>query len=82
MSIKAHFRDMKINTLLLSLLSTSLVFQSWVQAIPLPGAPATSYEEVQSFRFEGADIDTVMTQYCEWTGKNYLKTDQVQARSP
>ena len=70
---------MKINTLLLSLLSTSLVFQSWVQAIPLPGAPATSYEEVQSFRFEGADIDTVMTQYCEWTGKNYLKTDQVQA---
>ena len=70
---------MKINTLLLSLLSTSLVFQTWVQAIPLPGAPATSYEEVQSFRFEGADIDTVMTQYCEWTGKNYLKTDQVQA---
>jgi len=34
---------------------------------------------IQSFRFEGADIDTVMTQYCEWTDKIYLKTDEVQA---
>ena len=36
-------------------------------------------QKLQSFRFEGADIDTVMTQYCEWTDKIYLKTDQVQA---
>ena len=41
--------------------------------------PATKEQELQSFRFEGADIDTVMTQYCEWTGKTYLKTDAVQA---
>ena len=34
---------------------------------------------IQSFRFEGADIDTVMTQYCQWTDKIYLKTDEVQA---
>ena len=33
----------------------------------IPGAQTSSYEEIQSFRFEGADIDTVMTQYCEWT---------------
>ena len=43
--------------------------------MPLP----QKEQELQSFRFEGADIDTVMTQYCEWTGKTYLKTDAVQA---
>ena len=35
--------------------------------------------KLQSFRFEGADIDTVMTQYCIWTEKTYLKTDDVQS---
>ena len=39
----------------------------------------SSPNDIQSFRFESADIDTVMTQYCEWTDKIYLKTDQVQA---
>ena len=36
-------------------------------------------QKLQSFKFEGADIDTVMTQYCIWTDKTYLKTDNVQA---
>ena len=30
----------------------------------------SSPNDIQSFRFESADIDTVMTQYCEWTFKN------------
>ena len=34
---------------------------------------------LQSFKFEGADLDTVMTMYCEWTGKIYLKNDSVAA---
>ena len=45
----------------------------------MPPLLANNHEELQSFRFEGADIDTVMNQYCEWTGKTYLKTDAVQA---
>ncbi|MEE9368588.1 MAG: type II secretion system secretin GspD [Pontiella sp.] len=36
-------------------------------------------EQLQSFKFEGADLDTVMTQYCEWTDKIYLKTDAIKA---
>lgn len=69
--------------LLSSLLLLSLVLPPdlYSQGIPAPGlAPQPQKEqELQSFRFEGADIDTVMTQYCEWTGKTYLKTDAVQA---
>ena len=52
---------------------------SFAQSFPAPITVSPPAEELQSFRFEGADIDTVMEQYCEWTGKNYLKTDQVQA---
>jgi general secretion pathway protein D len=36
-------------------------------------------EQLQSFRFEGADLDTVMAMYCDWTDKIYLKTDTVKA---
>jgi general secretion pathway protein D len=36
-------------------------------------------EQLQDFTFEGADLDTVMTMYCEWTDKIYLKTDAVKA---
>lgn len=35
--------------------------------------------KLQSFKFEGADLDTVMTVYCDWTKKIYLKTDAVKA---
>jgi general secretion pathway protein D len=35
--------------------------------------------KLQSFKFEGADLDTVMTMYSEWTGKIYLKNDSVTA---
>lgn len=45
----------------------------------MPPLLTNNQAELQSFRFEGADIDTVMNQYCEWTGKTYLKTDAVQA---
>ena len=44
----------------------------------MPPLLTNNQEELQSFRFEGADIDTVMNQYCEWTG-NLFKTDAVQA---
>ncbi len=72
-----------------TLLSSRLIFG---QGVPGPPAPAQNHqagvmrpatvpaakERLQSFKFESADIDTVMTQYCEWTGKIYLKTDAVQ----
>ncbi len=48
----------------------------------LRGATITSPkkpEQLQSFKFEGADLDTVMTQYCEWTDKIYLKTDAIKS---
>jgi general secretion pathway protein D len=35
--------------------------------------------KLQSFKFEGADLDTVMTVYGEWTKKIYLKNDSVKA---
>ena len=40
---------------------------SFSETITIPSS------NIQSFRFEGADIDTVMTQYCQWTDKIYLK---------
>ena len=64
------------------LLISLLASKGFTQNLPSPitGTPQPQKEqELQSFRFEGADIDTVMTQYCEWTGKTYLKTDAVQA---
>jgi general secretion pathway protein D len=36
-------------------------------------------EKLYSFKFEGADLDTVMETYCEWTGQIYLKNDAVKA---
>ncbi len=36
-------------------------------------------EKLYSFKFEGADLDTVMATYCEWTGHIYLKNDAVKA---
>jgi len=41
--------------------------------------PERQAQRLQSFKFEGADLDTVMTMYCEWTGKIYLKNDSVAA---
>ena len=41
--------------------------------------PQGQAPRLQSFKFEGADLDTVMTMYCEWTGKIYLKNDSVAA---
>lgn len=42
-----------------------------------PMRPQTG--KLHSFEFVGADLDTVMTMYCEWTGKTYLKNDTVNA---
>jgi general secretion pathway protein D len=36
-------------------------------------------EQLFNIAFQDADINTVMTQYCEWTGQIYLKTDAVKA---
>ncbi len=61
--------------------------------VPAPQAPAPARpvrtvtpvptpagnDALVSFKFEGADLETVMAQYCEWTGKIYLKTDTVTA---
>ena len=76
-----------INTTIAKFLTFLLIFflssTGMTQELPSitpNGMPLLHKEqELQSFRFEGADIDTVMTQYCEWTGKTYLKTDAVQA---
>ncbi len=41
--------------------------------------PRKQADKLQSFEFVGADLDTVMTMYCEWTDKIYLKNDSVSA---
>ncbi len=41
--------------------------------------PRKTAQKLQSFEFVGADLDTVMTMYCEWTDKIYLKNDNVSA---
>jgi general secretion pathway protein D len=40
---------------------------------------SSSDGDLKSFEFSGADLDTVMSMYCEWTGKIYLKNDSVTA---
>ena len=62
--------------LTLSLLSSQY---SSAQGIPVPGGPAVKSEKLQSFKFVGADLDTVLEMYCSWTGKMYLKVDGVSA---
>jgi len=47
--------------------------------VPNLATPQKQAQRLQSFKFEGADLDTVMTMYCEWTGKIYLKNDSVAA---
>jgi general secretion pathway protein D len=46
-----------------------------------PKAQASSDKdgELYSFKFEGADLDTVMETYCQWAEKIYLKNDAVKA---
>ncbi len=41
--------------------------------------PAPKKEQLQSFVFSGADLDTVMKAYSSWTGKIYLKNDSLKA---
>jgi general secretion pathway protein D len=41
--------------------------------------PPQRSEQLFSFKFEGADLDTVMETYCQWTEKIYLKNDAVSA---
>ncbi|MBN2684799.1 MAG: hypothetical protein JXR40_05930 [Pontiellaceae bacterium] len=41
--------------------------------------PAPEAETLQSFKFVGADIDTVMEMYHSWTGKNYIKPEPLTA---
>jgi general secretion pathway protein D len=65
-----------------------------VAAPPAPGRPAPAIpapqrvfvppktdpaEKIYSFKLEGADLETVMQTYCEWTGQIYLKNDAVKA---
>ncbi len=77
---------------MLSLLSTAaLLLQAMAQTTPsAPEAPLMAApqqvvatpqraEKLYSFKFEGADLDTVMQTYCEWTEKIYLKNDAVKA---
>lgn len=45
----------------------------------MPSPQQRQAAKLQSFKFEGADLDTVMTMYCEWTGKIYMKNDNVTA---
>ena len=68
-----------ITFLLISFLVSEGLAQNLPSIAPTGTPQSQKEQELQSFRFEGADIDTVMTQYCEWTGKTYLKTDAVQA---
>lgn len=72
----------------LTLLSTSaLLLQASAQAPPAAPKNAAprqietpkTAEKLYSFKFEGADLDTVMQTYCEWTGQIYLKNDSVAA---
>jgi len=52
------------------------------RAVPAPIARKSRPKEdgkLYSFKFEGADLDTVMETYCEWTGQIYLKNDAVKA---
>ncbi len=81
----------RISSPTLTILSTAaLLLQATAQGPPsapaIPGniAPRQttvpkSTEKLYSFRFEGADLDTVMQTYCEWTGEIYLKNDAVTA---
>ncbi len=50
-----------------------------IAAPPTVSRPPASSSELIDFKFEQADLDTVMTMYAEWTDKIYLKTDQVSA---
>ena len=69
------FKIMKI-----LLLTFIICFISLFNAQGIANSSSVNKDDMlQSFRFEGADIDTVMTQYCIWTGKTYLKTDDVQS---
>ena len=61
-----------ISALFMALASTAQI------PVPQPTLNAPS-QKLQSFKFEGADLDTVMGMYSEWTGKIYLKNDAVKA---
>lgn len=70
----------------LSLIITALIapFAGHAQAPPTTAPPSrtasrTTSTKLQSFKFEQADLDTVMIMYCEWTDKIYLKTDTIKA---
>ncbi len=81
----------RISLPILILLSTAAVLlQATAQApSPAPSAPANTApqqvvtphkaETPYSFKFEGADLDTVMETYCQWTGQIYLKNDAIKA---
>jgi len=74
----------------LSLLSTAvLLLQTTAQTAPSAPAMAAPQQvaapahrkakQFFSFKFEGADLDTVMETYCQWTEKTYLKNNAVTA---
>ena len=58
---------------------TNVPARSTRTVTPNVADPQGQAPKLQSFQFEAADLDTVMTMYCEWTGKIYLKIDSVTA---
>ena len=58
---------------------TNMAARSTRTVVPNRSTQQSQAPRLQSFKFEGADLDTVMTMYCEWTGKIYLKNDSVTA---
>ncbi len=70
---------MKYRTILLSVLSILTFATVAPYAKGEISVPSKKPEQLHSFKFEGSDLDMVMSQYCEWTGKIYLKNDAVKA---
>ncbi len=75
-----------ITTVAFSLCLLAAPSISRAQQVPVgPGVPgerptpAPEAETLQSFKFVGADIDTVMEMYCSWTGKYYIKSEPLTA---
>ncbi|RKZ06413.1 type II secretion system protein GspD [bacterium] len=72
---------LSVATLPLQVAAQTLPSEPTAPAMDAPMRVATpqTAEKLYSFKFEGADLDTVMETYCEWTGQIYLKNDAVKA---
>ena len=61
---------LSVATLPLQVAAQTLPSEPTAPAMDAPMRVATpqTAEKLYSFKFEGADLDTVMETYCEWTG--------------